>query len=52
MIKRVSKRLPRRMMLGPERGDVTRGFKELQYDKLHNLYTTPIIIYVITLRKI
>jgi hypothetical protein len=40
-----------RGMFGPNRDEVTGGFRKLHNEKLHNLYSSPIIIRMIKSRR-
>jgi hypothetical protein len=36
-----------KIIFGPKRDEVTRGWRKLQNEELHNLYSSPIIIRMI-----
>jgi hypothetical protein len=40
-----------RGILGPKRYEVTRGWRKLHNEELHNLYSTPSIIRMIKMRR-
>jgi hypothetical protein len=40
-----------RRIFGPKRDEVTRGWRKLHYEELHNLYSSPSIIKIIKSRR-
>jgi hypothetical protein len=40
-----------RRIFGPKRGETTRGWKQLHNEELHNLYSSPNIIRMVTSRR-
>jgi hypothetical protein len=41
-----------RRLFGPKRDEVTEGWKKMDYEELHNLYSSPSIIRMINSRSI
>jgi hypothetical protein len=41
-----------RRIFGPKRDGVTRGWRKLHYEELHNLYSSPIVIRIIKTRRV
>jgi hypothetical protein len=41
-----------RRIFGPKRGEVTRKWRKLRYEKLYDLYSSPNIVRVIKLRRL